>query len=175
MEEDKLRGQYMEKKLNSLGFKHERIKGITPKSSRFNLASLQKPCKRNTKKDISAILSHLTAIHRAVYTDRISVERKSAIRMSDYALVIEDDVKFLFQVNYTALIESAPKDFGNFYIFVYICIYLHVCIDINIPINVFMNICICIYTHIHICIYEYTYIHTYIYIYIYIYNYKFIY
>lgn len=145
MEEDKLRGQYMEQKLNYLGFKHERIEAITPKSTRFRLASLQKPCKRNTKKDISAILSHLTAIHRAVYSDRINEEQKSAIRMSDYALVIEDDVKFLFQLNYTALIVSAPKDFGNFYIFVYICVYAHGCVDRNVPICVLMNIDVCMY------------------------------
>jgi hypothetical protein len=33
-------------------------------------------------------------------------------RNSDVALIMEDDVKLLFHINFTALIETAPKDFG---------------------------------------------------------------
>lgn len=48
-------------------------------------------------------MSHLRAIHAAIYRDPSP---------SPYALILEDDVRFLFSVNFTALIRSAPKDFG---------------------------------------------------------------
>ena len=119
-----LRRQHMEEHLKSLKFRNTRISAITPRSSSFNITKLQKPCKRNTEKDISAILSHLKAIHSAIYDFDIvirpehgdinidSVERSKRHKSSDYALIMEDDVQFNFQLNFTALISSAPKDFG---------------------------------------------------------------
>jgi hypothetical protein len=46
----------------------------------------------------------MTAIRSAIYD--------TSMRGSDYALIMEDDVRFKFDVNFTKLIESAPKDFG---------------------------------------------------------------
>ena len=139
---NKLRREYTEMKLKSYGMKGHRIEAVTPVSPSYNISVLHKPCKRNTLKDIAVILSHLTAMHRAIYdinehssdsiqNDSFSKGKKSegkdeptslggpadyssplAPRMSDYALIIEDDVKFLFNVNFSALILSAPKDFG---------------------------------------------------------------
>ena len=120
-----LRRQHMEEHLNSLKFRNIRISAITPRSSSFNITKLQKPCKRNTEKDISAILSHLKAIHSAIYDfdssigpehdgdiSVDSVKKSKQHKSSDYALIMEDDVQFNFQLNFTALILSAPKDFG---------------------------------------------------------------
>ena len=146
---NKVRREYTEMKLNSFGFKGHRIEAVTPVSSSYNVSILHKPCKRNTPKDIAVILSHLTAMHRAIYDindgnssgsngnsdskrgslqpeGRGSERDDSSIplggskkysgsqppRMSDYALIIEDDVKFIFHLNFTALILSAPNDFG---------------------------------------------------------------
>jgi hypothetical protein len=57
----------MEKQMNDVGLLHKRVSAITPNSPRFNISVLEKPCKRNTDKDLAVILSHLTAIREAVY------------------------------------------------------------------------------------------------------------
>ena len=140
---NKARREYTEMKLKLFGYKGHRIEAVTPVSPSYNISVLHKPCKRNTLKDIAVILSHLTAMHRAIYDinnqhssdikqNKLNSKGKEsdkkdettsfggpttfsspqAPRMSDYALIIEDDVKFLFHVNFSALILSAPKDFG---------------------------------------------------------------
>ena len=87
------------------------------------LAKLEKPCRRNTYKDIAVILSHLKAIHHAIYfplpypnpsdnswnhdNERMSGRTTLQDRLySDYALIMEDDVKWLYHINFTALIDS---------------------------------------------------------------------
>lgn len=115
----------MENHLNSLKFRNTRIPAVTPRSPSYKITKLQKPCKRNTEKDISAILSHLKAIHTALYDAKSSIRtehgrnldtvkgKESELpKLSDYALIMEDDVQFAFQLNFTALIASAPKNFG---------------------------------------------------------------
>jgi GR25 family glycosyltransferase involved in LPS biosynthesis len=120
-----LRRQHMENHLNSLKFRNTRIPAVTPRSPSYKITKLQKPCKRNTEKDISAILSHLKAIHTALYDakssirtehgrnlDTVSGKESGRHKLSDYALIMEDDVQFAFHLNFTALIASAPKNFG---------------------------------------------------------------
>lgn len=129
------RRQYMEDQLKLLKFRNHRVTAVTPVSPTYNISKLQKPCKRNTEKDISSILSHLSAIHTAIYSEesttdgisddvakrnlryksnRHSEARRSeqSPKMSDYALIIEDDVQFVYQLNFSALISSAPENFG---------------------------------------------------------------
>lgn len=126
------RRQYMEDQLKYLKFRNHRVTAVTPTSPTYNISRLQKPCKRNTEKDISSILSHLTAIHKAIYSEESTsdgvscdvVKRKKSkrrseskrsvqpLKMSDYALIIEDDVQFVYQLNFSALISSAPENFG---------------------------------------------------------------
>jgi GR25 family glycosyltransferase involved in LPS biosynthesis len=126
------RRQYMEDQLKNLKFRNHRVTAVTPTSPTYNISKLQKPCNRNTEKDISSILSHLTAIHKAIYSEESTsngvscdvVKRKKSkrrseckrsvqpLKMSDYALIIEDDVQFVYQLNFSALISSAPENFG---------------------------------------------------------------
>ena len=101
------RKQYMESQLAAFRFhKQQRIEAVTPNSTTYKLLKLLKPCKRNTDRDIAVIMSHLTAIHIAIY------DTTSNGLNSEYALIVEDDVKLLFHLNFTALIASAPRDFG---------------------------------------------------------------
>ena len=101
------RRQYMETQLAAFGFhKQQRVEAVSPNATTYKLLKLVKPCKRNTDRDIAVIMSHLTAIHTAVYDTTANGLN------SDYALILEDDVKLLFHLNFTALIASAPRDFG---------------------------------------------------------------
>ncbi len=61
------RRKLMENQLRDVGLKHKRISAITPSSPRFNITVLEKPCKRNTNKDLAVILSHMTSIREAIY------------------------------------------------------------------------------------------------------------
>lgn len=85
---------------------HYRVEAITPEAPSFNISHLEMPCKRNTPRDLAVILSHLTAIHRAVYD--VSTEG----RRSKYALVLEDDVVFTLPIDISRLVASAPPGFG---------------------------------------------------------------
>ena len=53
-------------------------------------------------------MAHLLAIHKAV---------NSPIATSKYALIVEDDVFFPFDVDYNALAAAAPPDFGILQLF----------------------------------------------------------
>lgn len=57
---------------------------------------------KNTPKELGCTTSHLVAIHKAVY---------SITTRSRYALIIEDDVSFPFNINFDELVKSAPNDF----------------------------------------------------------------
>ena len=95
------RKRYMESQLNDLNYRHKRISAITPTSLLFNLDKLEKPCGRNTNKDIAVILSHLYAWYTAI---------NDAEDQSDYALIIEDDIRFVYYIDYLKLISSKPSD-----------------------------------------------------------------
>lgn len=84
---------------------HFRVPAVEPSQPEYKqLQRLEKPCGRNTPRDIAVILSHLKAIYSAVYFDSFHPD-------SEYAVILEDDVKFLYSMNFTALLETAPKDF----------------------------------------------------------------
>lgn len=55
--------------------------------------------KKNTKKELAVTLSHLHAIRSAIRSN--STNR--------YALILEDDLQISFNINFPALIASAPK------------------------------------------------------------------
>eukprot|EP01034_Spumella_vulgaris_P028882 gene28882-35829_t len=55
--------------------------------------------------ETACIASHLAAIYRAVHDTDFFPDSK-------YALIIEDDVQFEFDIDFLHLIESAPKDFA---------------------------------------------------------------
>ena len=61
-------------------------------------------CTRDTKwTELYCSISHLQAIYQAVH---------STTATSKYALIMEDDVYIPFSIDYNALAESAPSDFG---------------------------------------------------------------
>jgi hypothetical protein len=57
---------------------------------------------RNSKKELAVTASHLNALRTAVNSGSDS----------PYALILEDDVEFSFDIDFHALAESAPKGFG---------------------------------------------------------------
>ncbi len=82
--------------------------------------------KRNTPKELGCTTSHLVAMYNAVY---------STTARSRYALIVEDDVSFPFDVDYNELARSAPTDFGILQLFnsnegifdLYLCLMLCFC------------------------------------------------
>jgi GR25 family glycosyltransferase involved in LPS biosynthesis len=63
---------------------------------------------KNSPKELGCTSSHLIAMHQAVY---------STTAKSRYALVVEDDVYFPFDIDFDALAKSAPPDFGILQLF----------------------------------------------------------
>ncbi len=64
--------------------------------------------KKNTAKELGCTASHLVAMHQAIY---------STTAKSRYALIIEDDVYFPFDIDFQAMAMSAPDDFGILQLF----------------------------------------------------------
>jgi len=63
---------------------------------------------RNTPGELGCTASHLMAMRRAIY---------STTAKSRYALIIEDDVYFPFDIDFQAMAMSAPDDFGILQLF----------------------------------------------------------
>ena len=78
----------------------------------YRLKMLEKPCKRNTVRDIAVIMSHLSAMHTAIFHVNKNSSRHSNIMLDEFALIVEDDVRFLYEVDFQGLISTAPKPFG---------------------------------------------------------------
>ena len=105
------RARLMDTHLRELGFTDppaQRVSGLT--SQTCNLIMLERSCKghkgRMGFEEIGILCSHINAIRMAVEDDR------PAARSSRYALILEDDVRFSFSVDFGKLVEQAPKDFG---------------------------------------------------------------
>eukprot|EP01038_Epipyxis_sp_PR26KG_P017215 gene17215-23726_t len=64
--------------------------------------------KKNTPKELGCTTSHLIAMYNAIY---------SPSAKSRYAIIIEDDVYFPFDVDFSELVKSAPSDFGILQLF----------------------------------------------------------
>jgi GR25 family glycosyltransferase involved in LPS biosynthesis len=106
LERNKDRSHYMKNFFAKMNIaSHIRIPAIEPSIPEYNqLKTLEMPCKRNTPKDVSCTLSHLKAMYTSIYFDSFNPN-------SNYAVIIEDDIKFLFSINFTELIRTAPSDF----------------------------------------------------------------
>lgn len=129
---------YMEEMLGKLNLPNYRIKGVTPADIEIvdknllnytyceirSASELFKPrvgyqgpvaqsnnrkyrivelCGRpkNILRELAGTLSHLNAIHAAIYSSN----------NNPYAVILEDDVHISFDIDFTALAQSAPKDF----------------------------------------------------------------
>lgn len=64
--------------------------------------------KKNTPKELGCTTSHLLAMHQAIH---------SPTAKSRYALIVEDDVFFPFDIDFNALASSAPTGFGILQLF----------------------------------------------------------
>lgn len=96
----------MNQHLNEHGVKYQkRIKALTPHTC--NLLMVDSNCNRVSLSDISIVCSHVSALHTALN------DQSDLARSSKYFLVLEDDVRFQFQVDYAKLIDAAPNDFGS--------------------------------------------------------------
>jgi hypothetical protein len=109
------RNEYMLSTFKNANFNsYHRVSAIFPSSSSYNITKLEQPCKRNTPYDLSVILSHLTAIYKSIYSNSNNNNRDK-FNLKDYSLILEDDVQFIFDIDYYQLINSVPdKNFGIF-------------------------------------------------------------
>jgi hypothetical protein len=99
----------MEQLLDELQYPRRTVIAATvPEKTGVKIAELKKPCKRNEDKDLAVIISHLTALYAAVFEKDDNQYQPN----SQYALILEDDIRQLYHINYSALVASAPKDFG---------------------------------------------------------------
>ena len=108
------RRAYMEAYLESQAEAHGlgrlyRVPAITPDDPRYRIKRVEKPCKRNTPHDLAIILSHLTAIHTAVYEKDPITKFGNFNDPNGYALILEDDIKFNMKLDFRELISLAPR------------------------------------------------------------------
>ena len=64
-----------------------------------------RPAIQETQTELACLSSHLLAIYAAVHDSSVNPT-------SPYALIIEDDVVFELDANFTAIAMNAPPDFG---------------------------------------------------------------
>lgn len=136
----------MERHLTNVGLGHERVRGLMPREiyipediesswrtiycklqtswkppvrkhlestsaylhhSSFMMGLCGRGKRKNNPKELGCTTSHLIAMKNAVYSNS----------KSRYALIVEDDVQFPFDVDWDALAESAPKNFSILQLF----------------------------------------------------------
>eukprot|EP01039_Chlorochromonas_danica_P005953 gene5953-6555_t len=99
--------------------------GFAMKTSSNESILLESLCGRpkNEIREVVVTLSHLNAIRRAMATHpppppitttsstTSSTTTSSSVDLADYALIMEDDFYFAYEVNFHALISLAPPDF----------------------------------------------------------------
>ena len=98
---------------------HKRIIAVKPETRAYNLTKLEKPCKRNSPNDLAIIMSHLSAMRTAVYEKHGSSSSSSSsssgggrLNRQQYAVILEDDVEFTFDVDLRKVVATAPEDWG---------------------------------------------------------------
>lgn len=96
----------MESHLSALHVPYfQRISALTTETC--NLLMVESPCLRVNFLDIAIMCSHLQALHTAVNDPHPLAQN------SDYFLVLEDDVRFLWAIDFDDLIAQAPTHFGS--------------------------------------------------------------
>lgn len=110
MDESVARRTFMEQQFERLGYPHTRIVAYTPATSPL----IKKPpkCKRSPK-DYACIASHLKAFRTALKD--CSVNNSSE---SDFFMIMEDDTVIPFQVDWSALLKTAPRKWEILQLFV---------------------------------------------------------
>jgi GR25 family glycosyltransferase involved in LPS biosynthesis len=64
------------------------------------------PRPKNTMKEVACSVSHTTAIRNIFHR----IQPGTVPR--EYGIVLEDDMRFVFNIDFDALVASAPKDWG---------------------------------------------------------------
>ena len=101
----KFRRHYFEYQLGTMGLVHKRIQASTKGDDVVSNSTIHVSPKINhTPFELSCVISHLIAIHTAIYDE----DNKS----NPYALITEDDINFEMDVDLLTLAEHAPKNFG---------------------------------------------------------------
>lgn len=96
----------MEKHLRELHVTYyKRISALTPETC--NLIMVETPCFRVKHMDIAILCSHVNALSIAL-SDPDSKAQKAS-----HFLILEDDVRFQWIVDFQKLIAAAPKGFGS--------------------------------------------------------------
>ena len=104
------RAMLMDKHLEELGFSGvaRRVAGLT--TITCNLIMVERMCKGHKGRmgfdEIAILCSHVSAIRMAV------LDEAPHAKSSRYALILEDDVRMSFAINFAELVQQAPKDFG---------------------------------------------------------------
>lgn len=97
------RSAFYSDQMSKMNFIHERVSGVTPADDIVKNATLKViPRVQHTQEELSCVISHLLAIHRAIYDPKADIE-------NPYALITEDDVNFEMDVDFMSLAKSAPK------------------------------------------------------------------
>lgn len=105
MDQSTARREYFSAQMQAMGLKNKRITATTPDSILTKEVQVDvEPKVPHTPKEISCVISHLIAIREAIYDKTLGPK-------NPFALITEDDVSFEMNVNFRALIASAPKPF----------------------------------------------------------------
>ena len=105
MEKSTARRQYYSAQMQAMGLKNKRIEAATPDSIVIKEVKVDiEPKIPHTPKEISCVVSHLIAMREAIYDKTLGPN-------NPFALITEDDVSFEMNVNFRALVASAPKPF----------------------------------------------------------------
>lgn len=86
----------------------KRVQALTPETCNLILYESSCPHRHVSNTEIAILCSHINAIATAVTDD------SDIAITSDYALILEDDIRFKFSINFTELIESAITSNGEF-------------------------------------------------------------
>ena len=102
LEDSVRRRRYFERVVFEVGYRNYRIRALTPTD--YNVVV---PCHSKPPRAIACLISHLAAIYTAVHDTSLVSSRGG-----EFALIVEDDVQFHFNIDFRALALSAPPDFG---------------------------------------------------------------
>lgn len=103
LERSERRSVFYTDQMSKMNFIHERVTGVTPTDDVVKNAIIKViPRVQHTQEELSCVISHLIAIHTAIYDSKADIQ-------NPYALITEDDVNFEMDVDFRSLAESAPK------------------------------------------------------------------
>lgn len=87
------------------GFRHYRIAAVTPDRLEV-IVKIKSKIRSNNQKEYAVICSHILAMQAAI--------KNAELSGTPYALILEDDIMFNFEIDYPQLIAVLPEGFGFF-------------------------------------------------------------